>query len=298
MTDGPRLDRRGIRGRQEAAPAKVNLYLHVTGRRADGYHLLDSLVVFAGAGDRRGWRRRTALSLARRRAVRRGAGGRGGQPGAARRPRAGGRRPASRRGAALRLDKRLPVASGIGGGSADAAAALRALDALWGLRLGAARLAAIAARLGADVPVCVASRAAAHAGHRRGRCAAPRPCRASACCWPIRAWRWRRRRCSGRARGGFTAAAPPCPPAGRTPRPWPATWLRPPATTWRRRRSALCPPVARGAGGAARAAGLPAGADERQRRHLLRDLRDEAAAAAAGAACRAWWRWGGGLAAR
>lgn len=60
--------------------------------------------------------------------------------------------------AALRLDKRLPVASGIGGGSADAAAALRALNALWGLGFGEARLAAIGLPLGADIPACVAAR--------------------------------------------------------------------------------------------------------------------------------------------
>jgi len=62
--------------------------------------------------------------------------------------------------AALRLAKHLPVASGIGGGSADAAAALRALDALWGTRFGEARLAGIGARLGADIPVCIAARPA------------------------------------------------------------------------------------------------------------------------------------------
>ena len=66
--------------------------------------------------------------------------------------------------AAITLTKRLPIASGIGGGSADAAAALRGLDRLWGLDLGAARLAAIAAPLGADIPVCVAARAARMGG--------------------------------------------------------------------------------------------------------------------------------------
>lgn len=126
----------------EAAPAKLNLALHVTGRRGDGYHLLDSLVAFAAVGD--------VVTL---------------QPG-----------PLSLRiegpfasglssddnlclhaarlagaGAAINLTKNLPVASGIGGGSADAAAVLRGLS-----RMGHA-LPANPERLGADVPVCLDS---------------------------------------------------------------------------------------------------------------------------------------------
>ncbi|MDB5368723.1 MAG: 4-diphosphocytidyl-2-C-methyl-D-erythritol kinase [Roseomonas sp.] len=146
-------------GEPEAAPAKVNLYLHVTGRRADGYHLLDSLVVFAGAADRVYAAPAGALSL-------RLAGPEGAalaaEPDnlvlrAARLLAAEAGIPAT---GALRLEKHLPVASGIGGGSADAAAALRLLDRAWGLDLGAARLRGLAARLGADVPVCLASHAA------------------------------------------------------------------------------------------------------------------------------------------
>lgn len=158
MTGGPE----GSAAAREDAPAKVNLYLHVTGRRAaDGYHLLDSLAVFGPAADRVTAVRvpdgldlalegPEAASLAAEpdnlvlRAARALAGA------------AGLAAPA----AALRLEKHLPVASGIGGGSADAAAALRALDRLWGLGMGQARLAALAAGLGADVPVCVASRPA------------------------------------------------------------------------------------------------------------------------------------------
>ncbi len=141
----------------EAAPAKVNLYLHVTGRRADGYHLLDSLAVFGPAQDllRVAPADRLTLSLA----------GRFG-PGLAAEPdnlvlraaRALATAAGVPAAAALVLEKELPIASGIGGGSADAAAALRALDALWGTALGAARLAALAAGLGADIPVCLASR--------------------------------------------------------------------------------------------------------------------------------------------
>jgi 4-diphosphocytidyl-2-C-methyl-D-erythritol kinase len=159
---------------EEAAPAKVNLYLHVTGRRAgDGYHLLDSLAVFGPAADAvaaaaDGEEEGLTLAL-------------DGPQGAALAAEAGAAAGAenlvlraaralaaaagiARPRAALRLTKRLPVASGVGGGSADAAAALRALDRLWGLGLGEARLAGIAAGLGADVPVCVASRPARMAG--------------------------------------------------------------------------------------------------------------------------------------
>lgn len=137
------------------APAKVNLALHVTGRRADGYHLLDSLVVFAGLGDQlaatpsRGLGltvggafapgiptddsnlvMQAALLLASRRGV--------------------------RIGAALRLTKSLPHAAGIGGGSSDAAAAIRLLADLW-------KVAPLppddpdVLALGADVPVCLSA---------------------------------------------------------------------------------------------------------------------------------------------
>ena len=142
-----------------AAPAKVNLYLHVTGRRADGYHVLDSLVAFAGVSDALVLRPAADLSLAVdgpfAAAVPAGSGNLVLQ--AARRlAEAGG----VRAGAAIGLTKRLPVGAGLGGGSADAAAALRGLSSLWGLGPADADLAEIAARLGADVPVCLAGRAA------------------------------------------------------------------------------------------------------------------------------------------
>ncbi|MFC7474484.1 4-(cytidine 5'-diphospho)-2-C-methyl-D-erythritol kinase [Dankookia sp. GCM10030260] len=158
----------------ESAPAKVNLYLHVTGRRADGYHLLDSLAVFGPAADE------LALALAPAGSLSLALDGRFGaalraEPDnlvlrAARALAAAAGVPAQ---AALVLTKRLPVASGIGGGSADAAAALRGLDRLWGLDLGEARLAAVAAPLGADIPVCVASRPARMAGIGEVLSAAP-----------------------------------------------------------------------------------------------------------------------------
>ncbi|MEJ0018940.1 MAG: 4-(cytidine 5'-diphospho)-2-C-methyl-D-erythritol kinase [Acetobacteraceae bacterium] len=140
-------------GLAEAAPAKVNLYLHITGRRDDGYHLLDSLAVFAGAADRVTAAAAADLTL------------RIGGPFAAgldtetdnlvlRAARALAAETGVKAGAALVLDKHLPVASGIGGGSADAAATLRLLSRLW--RRPAAT-AALAVRLGADVPVCLMS---------------------------------------------------------------------------------------------------------------------------------------------
>jgi|JI7StandDraft_1071085.scaffolds.fasta_scaffold22977_1 4-diphosphocytidyl-2-C-methyl-D-erythritol kinase len=133
----------------ELAPAKINLCLHVTGRRADGYHLLDSLVVFAGVGDR--------VSVADGPALTLGISG----------PEAGALGPdadnlvlraARAMGpgtAALTLWKELPVSSGIGGGSADAAATLRALARWSGQPLPDA---GAVLGLGADVPVCLAGR--------------------------------------------------------------------------------------------------------------------------------------------
>jgi len=149
----------------EAAPAKVNLYLHVLGRREDGYHLLDSLVVFADVADTvavetGGCLRFTvdgpfAASLAAEppesNLVLR----------AARDLAATLDRPAD---VDLRLTKVLPVASGIGGGSADAAAVLRALARVWDIAADDPRLFAVAARLGADVPVCLKGEAAFFGG--------------------------------------------------------------------------------------------------------------------------------------
>ena len=136
-------------GIAEPAWAKVNLFLHVVGKRADGYHLLDSLAVFACVGDVVRVAPGSGLSLA---VVGRFGAGLGGEENLvlrAARALGGGR------GASLTLEKNLPVASGIGGGSADAAAALRGLARLWGVERGG--LGHLAAGLGADVPVCLAS---------------------------------------------------------------------------------------------------------------------------------------------
>jgi len=134
------------------APAKINLTLHVTGQRADGYHTLDSLVVFADVGDRVVARPSGTLqmfvtgpmakdvpvddsNLIMRAARLMGVG------------------------AELHLEKHLPSAAGIGGGSSDAAATLRALAAMTGRKVPADVM-----PLGADVPVCLLARAARMAG--------------------------------------------------------------------------------------------------------------------------------------
>lgn len=147
----------------EPAPAKLNLYLHITGRRGNGYHELDSLVAFTEAGDAVEACPAEVLSLAvdgPQAAALAGEADNLVLRAARALAAAVGLEPA----AALRLDKRLPVASGIGGGSADAAAALRALVRLWRLDIAADRLAEIALGLGADVPVCLFGRPAVMRG--------------------------------------------------------------------------------------------------------------------------------------
>ena len=114
------------------APAKINLYLHVTGRRDDGYHLLDSLVAFADIGDRVTASPATRLSLAVEGPEAAALAGLGDDNLVMRAARRFAVLTGESRGAALRLEKRLPIAAGIGGGSADASATLRALAALWG----------------------------------------------------------------------------------------------------------------------------------------------------------------------
>jgi len=141
---------------REAAPAKINLFLHIVGRRPDGLHSIDSLVVFAELGDVVTVSPGDGLSLTR-------SG-----------PMAGDLPPVAddlvfraatllaeaagvAAGAVIDVQKNLPVASGIGGGSADAAAAIRALTRLWRIDLAPGRLSSLAQKLGADVAVCLAS---------------------------------------------------------------------------------------------------------------------------------------------
>ncbi|MEI9417284.1 4-(cytidine 5'-diphospho)-2-C-methyl-D-erythritol kinase [Mesorhizobium sp. Cs1321R2N1] len=142
-----------------AAPAKINLALHVTGRRPDGYHLIESLAVFTrfgdsieiapAEGDDFTVSGRYApdvppdgdnLVLKARDALRQAAGLRSAPP------------------VIIRLEKNLPVASGVGGGSSDAAAVLRGLADSWGLDIASAELARIGLSLGADVPMCLAAK--------------------------------------------------------------------------------------------------------------------------------------------
>lgn len=144
---------------EEIAPAKINLYLHVGPLRADFYHAIESLFVFADDGDR------IAASAAPEISLEIAGPFAGALYGAPRRSNLVWRAAAALKeaagvegGAALRLEKRLPVAAGIGGGSSDAAAALRALCRLWAVDLGEEALKALAFSLGADVPACLARR--------------------------------------------------------------------------------------------------------------------------------------------
>ena len=134
------------------APAKINLFLHVVGRRADGYHELQTVFQFLDLADRVRIARRDDARLRRTAAI----------PGveeaddlvmrAARLLRDASGIEA---GADIAVDKRIPLGGGLGGGSSDAASVLIGLDRLWGLGMGTDRLAALGARLGADVPVFV-----------------------------------------------------------------------------------------------------------------------------------------------
>ncbi|TIV52719.1 4-(cytidine 5'-diphospho)-2-C-methyl-D-erythritol kinase [Mesorhizobium sp.] len=149
----------GTEVRTWLAPAKINLALHVTGRRDDGYHLIDSLAVFTRFGDRLeiepaeqdefsvSGRYAAGLPLddgnlvvKARDALRREAGAQRTPP------------------VAIRLEKNLPIASGVGGGSSDAAAALNGLARLWKLDIDEISLARIGLSLGADLPMCLKSK--------------------------------------------------------------------------------------------------------------------------------------------
>ena len=132
----------------EFAPAKVNLALHITGQRADGYHLLDSLVAFAGIGDQ------ISVGPADKLSLQVSGNDIEDVPSDARNLVWKAAQFLDASGTAeIKLNKVLPSASGIGGGSSDAAAALRALSSLWGTTLPRP---AETLELGADVPVCMA----------------------------------------------------------------------------------------------------------------------------------------------
>jgi len=137
------------------APAKVNLYLHVVGRRADGFHLLDTLMVFTELADRVEVEQADDLTL--------DVAG----PFADRLPkdadsnlviraaRALAEAAGAQAKAHIRLTKNLPVSAGLGSGSSDAAATMKALSRLWQIPEGAVDLPAVALSLGADVPACL-----------------------------------------------------------------------------------------------------------------------------------------------
>ncbi len=139
------------------APAKINLYLHITGKREDGYHLLDSLVAFTNLGDELRLEPADAFSLSIEGPM---------APQLAHEPVENNLITRAAQGAAkllhrpldvkLTLIKKLPIASGIGGGSSDAAAALRLLAQHWEIEESDPRLYKVAASLGQDVPCCIA----------------------------------------------------------------------------------------------------------------------------------------------
>lgn len=151
------------------APAKINLCLHVTGRRADGYHTLDSLMAFVDLADRveAAPAESGQISLSVDGPFAPALAGLGDDNLVLRAARALARAQGIGAGARLRLTKVIPAAGGLGGGSADAAAALLALCGLWGLGR-PADLAAIALGLGADVPVCLSSQTARVTGIGEG----------------------------------------------------------------------------------------------------------------------------------
>ncbi len=137
------------------APAKLNLFLHVTGRRPDGYHLLQTVFRFIDYGDTLAFTLRADGVIARVDPV----------PGVAaaddltvRAARLLKREAGIAQGVDIRLDKRLPLGGGLGGGSSDAATTLIVLNRLWGLNWSRERLMTLALKLGADVPVFVFGR--------------------------------------------------------------------------------------------------------------------------------------------
>jgi 4-diphosphocytidyl-2-C-methyl-D-erythritol kinase len=147
------------------ARAKLNLYLRVVGRRADGYHLLDSLIAFCDLADTIRVEPAGGLTLTIDGPL---AGAFAGEPSESNLVLRAARALAGRAGiapkAAIRLTKRIPVAAGLGGGSADAAATLLALVDLWRVAMPEEELFDLAASLGADVPMCLAGRAAQVSG--------------------------------------------------------------------------------------------------------------------------------------
>ena len=138
------------------APAKINLFLHITGRREDGYHQLQTVFQFLDFGDR------LFFSVRDDGRVSRGSDlpGVDGDDLTVRAARALQAEIGGSRGVDIRIDKRIPMGAGLGGGSSDAATTLVALNRLWEVHWPAARLAELGLELGADVPVFILGRAA------------------------------------------------------------------------------------------------------------------------------------------
>jgi len=134
------------------APAKVNLFLHVTGRRTDGYHTIESLFALTDLCDTVTLTARDDGAILRDNDI---AGVPADDDLAVRAARALQREAGIEHGVALRVDKRIPMGAGLGGGSSDAASVLLALNRLWSLDWPRARLSELAASLGADVPFFV-----------------------------------------------------------------------------------------------------------------------------------------------
>lgn len=139
------------------APAKLNLMLRVLGRRSDGYHELQTVFQFIGLADELAFRPAPGGRIERS----------GGLPGVrpeedltVRAARLLQAETGVRQGVEIRVDKRIPIGGGLGGGSSDAATVLVALNELWGCGLSADRLAELGLKLGADVPVFVRGRSA------------------------------------------------------------------------------------------------------------------------------------------
>jgi 4-diphosphocytidyl-2-C-methyl-D-erythritol kinase len=134
------------------APAKLNLMLRVLGRRADGYHLLQTVIRFVDHGDTLSFRVREDGMITRTNEI---AGVPTGEDLALRAARLLQRTAGTRLGADIGIDTRLPIGGGLGGGSSDAATTLLALNHLWRAGLSRERLAELGLELGADVPVFV-----------------------------------------------------------------------------------------------------------------------------------------------
>ena len=139
------------------APAKLNLFLNITGRRADGYHLLQTVFQFLDHGDRLDFEIDDGGAVRRVSSL---AGVAAEDDLMVRAARLLQAETGTALGAAIRVDKRLPLGGGLCGGSSDAATTLVALNRLWGTGLDEDSLAALGLRLGADVPMFVRGRAA------------------------------------------------------------------------------------------------------------------------------------------